>query len=117
MRLGRDLKRDETASCRYPKPFVGRGQEGKAAEKSISIPSYCQIQMLTTIYLVRHALRCDFVVDSASGRYQNKFESPTGIDGDVPLAAKGLDQAVELAAGIQSLSPPVSAVYSSPFYR
>ena len=73
--------------------------------------------MLTTIYIVRHALRCDFVVDSTSGKYSNKFESPTGLDGDVPLAAKGLEQAKELAVGIERLSPHVNAVYSSPFYR
>ena len=73
--------------------------------------------MLTTIYIVRHALRCDFVVDVQSGKYQNKFASPTGLDGDVPLASKGLEQAKELAQGINDLSPAVTAVYSSPFYR
>ena len=73
--------------------------------------------MLTTIYVVRHAWRCNWVIDPTTGKYQNAIDSPTGIQGDVPLAAKGVEQSHQLVDGLERLPIPISRVYSSPFYR
>ncbi|KAG8528823.1 uncharacterized protein KY384_006512 [Bacidia gigantensis] len=71
--------------------------------------------VVTTIYVVRHAIRATYTVDPETGKYHSQVPIPTGLDGDVPLAAKGVAQAKELAIALTSL--PISRYYSSPFYR
>jgi transcription factor C subunit 7 len=56
-------------------------------------------------------------VDSKTGQYHSSIPTPTGIASDPALAGKGVEQAHELAAHLQTLSPPIQRLYSSPFYR
>ncbi|KAL2752527.1 hypothetical protein ACRALDRAFT_1065646 [Sodiomyces alcalophilus JCM 7366] len=72
---------------------------------------------LEVIYLVRHGFRSNWLVDHVTGNYSASVPSPTGIAADPALTAHGVDQANELAAHLMTLSPPIEAVYSSPYYR
>ncbi|KAL6720410.1 C6 zinc cluster transcription factor-like protein [Lecanora helva] len=74
--------------------------------------------VVTTIYLTRHGFRTNWIVDPKTGQYQTNIPSPTGITGDVPLAAYGERQSEELATALSAIDdPPISRIYSSPFYR
>ena len=57
------------------------------------------------------------MVDPATGTYYSNLPTPTGIASDPALAAKGVDQAKELAAHLTKVDPPIDVIYSSPFYR
>ena len=61
--------------------------------------------------------RGNWSVDPTTGTYYTNVPSPTGIPSDPPLAAHGVIQARELSVALESLSPPITRVYSSPFYR
>ncbi|KAF9739361.1 hypothetical protein PMIN06_000939 [Paraphaeosphaeria minitans] len=73
--------------------------------------------MIETIYIVRHAFRSNWDVNSQTGVYTANTRTPTGIPTDPALAAHGVAQAVELAEYLCSIEPPVHRIYSSPFYR
>ena len=60
----------------------------------------------------------NWTIDPSTGKYYANIPSPTGIDSDPPLASYGVKQAHQLATALTSLSdPPISRIYSSPFYR
>lgn len=61
--------------------------------------------------------RSNWLVDPATGDYSASIPSPTGISADPALTAHGVDQARELGAHLMTLTPPVGAVFSSPYYR
>ncbi|GAM90731.1 hypothetical protein ANO11243_087760 [Dothideomycetidae sp. 11243] len=73
--------------------------------------------VLKTIYVVRHGFRSNWVVNPSTGEYTHNFPTPTGIPSDPSLASHGVEQATELASHLCYLTPPVDAIYSSPFYR
>lgn len=56
-------------------------------------------------------------MDPNTGTYYTNLPTPTGIASDPALAAKGVDQAKELASQLTNIQPPIDVVYSSPFYR
>ncbi|KAG7137115.1 Transcription factor tau 55 kDa subunit like protein [Verticillium longisporum] len=72
---------------------------------------------LEVIYVARHGFRSNWLVDPATGDYSSSIRSPTGIASDPALTAHGVDQAKELGAHLLTVSPPIEAVYSSPYYR
>ncbi|KAI4206350.1 MAG: hypothetical protein LQ348_001019 [Seirophora lacunosa] len=51
------------------------------------------------------------------GEYHTNSPTPTSIPNDVPLSAYGVGQSKELAIAVGELDPPVTSVFSSPFYR
>ncbi|KAK4052251.1 C6 zinc cluster transcription factor-like protein [Microbotryomycetes sp. JL221] len=67
--------------------------------------------MLETIYLARHGFRLSWET--------SVWVAPTGTPRDVPLAAHGVDQAVELARFLseQRLNDKPDVILSSPYYR
>ncbi|KAF2222548.1 histidine phosphatase superfamily [Elsinoe ampelina] len=73
--------------------------------------------VLKTIYIVRHGFRSNWVVNPQTGAYSHTFPTPTGIPSDPSLASHGVEQSHDLARHLISLQPPISAIYSSPFYR
>ncbi|KAL8652074.1 MAG: hypothetical protein Q9226_004424, partial [Calogaya cf. arnoldii] len=73
--------------------------------------------VVTTIYVIRHAFRVAFTLNSATGEYHTNSPSPTNIPSDPPLAAYGVQQSHELAIALPKLDPPVDYLYSSPYYR
>lgn len=89
---------------------------------------------LEVIYVTRHGVskpliqtslgdtnisqfRSNWVVDAQTGEYSASIPSPTGIASDPALAGKGVEQSLELAAHLKTLSPPIERFYTSPFYR
>lgn len=56
-------------------------------------------------------------MDPATGEYKAYLSSPTGIPADPALTSHGVDQSKDLAAHLNTLSPPIEQVYSSPYYR
>ena len=70
---------------------------------------------LTNIQVLRNGIRDQYTDDPLTGNYQSNVPSPTGLNGDVPLAAAGEKQATELATFLPLLG--ASRVYSSPFFR
>ncbi|KAG9239238.1 histidine phosphatase superfamily [Amylocarpus encephaloides] len=72
---------------------------------------------LKVIYVTRHGFRSNWVVDANTGEYSSNIPSPTNIASDPALAGKGVEQSHELAAHLQTLSPPIQRFYTSPFYR
>ncbi|KAF6218081.1 hypothetical protein HO133_006493 [Letharia lupina] len=74
--------------------------------------------VVTTIYVTRHGFRGNWTVDPKTGKYYNTVPSPTNIPSDPPLAAYGARQAEQLATALSAIrDPPITRVYSSPFYR
>ncbi|TKX19646.1 hypothetical protein C1H76_8219 [Elsinoe australis] len=73
--------------------------------------------VLKTIYIVRHGFRSNWVVNPQTGAYSHTFPTPTGIPSDPSLASHGVEQSHDLATHLTSLTPPIQAIYSSPFYR
>ncbi|OAA43076.1 phosphoglycerate mutase family protein [Metarhizium rileyi] len=71
---------------------------------------------LEKIYVVRHGFRSSWSVDPRTGVYVG-IPAPTGIQGDPALTSYGIDQAKELGKHLETLTPVVEKVYSSPFYR
>lgn len=73
--------------------------------------------MIEAIYVVRHAFRTNWSVNPQTGEYSSSTRTLTGIPTDAPLAAKGLEQAKELADHLCQIEPPIDKIYSSPFSR
>ncbi|KAL8824988.1 MAG: hypothetical protein Q9191_004686 [Dirinaria sp. TL-2023a] len=73
--------------------------------------------VVTTIYVSRHGFRGTWSLNPATGVYTSNIDSPTGIAGDPPLVAYGVQQSQQLADALTSISPPIAQIYSSPFYR
>ena len=69
------------------------------------------------IYLTRHGFRGQFNLDLSSKTYSTRIQSPTGIPNDPPLTAYGEQQAEQLGKWATTAHPPISKIYSSPFYR
>lgn len=73
--------------------------------------------------LVLHVLtqplqfRTAWTVDPITGVYSSNVPSPTGIAADPPLTSHGTHQAAELGQHLLTLTPPIDAIYSSPYYR
>lgn len=62
--------------------------------------------------------RGNWTVDPKTGQYFTNVPSPTGIASDPPLAAYGVLQAEQLATALSKIDdPPITRIYSSPFYR
>ena len=77
---------------------------------------------VTTIYLLRHAIRLPYFLDGITGIYSSNTPYPTNLPGDPPLTAKGVEQTHELAQHLSSILGPAAEsdtlrVYSSCFYR
>ncbi|KKY23480.1 putative phosphoglycerate mutase family protein [Phaeomoniella chlamydospora] len=77
---------------------------------------------VTTVYLLRHALRLAYHLDPSTGLYTSNIPFPTGLSNDPPLSARGVQQTQELAHHLTSLFTPLIqanslVVYSSCFYR
>ncbi|KAF4550741.1 Histidine phosphatase-like protein 2 [Elsinoe fawcettii] len=73
--------------------------------------------VLKTLYIVRHGFRSNWVVNPQTGAYSHTFPTPTGIPSDPSLASHGVEQSHDLATRLVYLTPPIGAIYSSPFYR
>ncbi|KAF2816044.1 phosphoglycerate mutase family protein [Mytilinidion resinicola] len=75
--------------------------------------------VLETIYVLRHANRVHYNLDSRTGVYSSAYgiANPTGLGNDPVLAAHGVEQSIEFANHVLQLDPPVDIIYSSPFYR
>lgn len=62
--------------------------------------------------------RGNWTINPDTGQYYTNVPSPTGIASDPPLAAYGVRQAEQLAVALTAIKdPPITHVYSSPFYR
>lgn len=73
--------------------------------------------VVTTIYVSRHGFRGTWTINPTTGVYTSNIDSPTGIAGDPPLVAYGVQQSYQLADALTSISPPIAQIYSSPYYR
>ncbi|KAI4118572.1 MAG: hypothetical protein LQ345_001409 [Seirophora villosa] len=73
--------------------------------------------VVATIFVTRHAFRVAYTLNAATGEYHTNSPTPTSIPNDVPLSAYGVGQSKELAIAVGGLDPPVTYVFSSPFYR
>ncbi|MCJ1335766.1 hypothetical protein MMC09_001040 [Bachmanniomyces sp. S44760] len=72
---------------------------------------------ITTIYLVRHGFRGNWVQDPLTGVTTSTVKSPTNIPSDPALASYGVEQSLALAERLIINSPLPTVIYSSPFYR
>ena len=62
--------------------------------------------------------RGNWTLDPQTGTYATNTPSPTGIASDPALAAYGVLQSEQLATALEKVNdPPITRVYSSPFYR
>ncbi|KAF2431607.1 phosphoglycerate mutase-like protein [Tothia fuscella] len=73
--------------------------------------------VLETIYIIRHASRMHWSVNPHTVTYHASIPTPTSIPTDPALTSYGEKQAQQLGAHIPTLQPPISQVYSSPYYR
>jgi broad specificity phosphatase PhoE len=87
-------------------------------------PASTTASTTTAVIVVRHGERLDYVLRDKGEKNWIESEIAAGGDRpwDPPLTSNGIDQAVMLGRGLnsilQSLSlPPVTSVYSSPFVR
>ena len=70
---------------------------------------------LLTVQLTQ--FRMNWAVDPTTGKYLSNVPTPTGIPSDPALASYGERQSEQLAKHLETLDPPIDAIYSSPFYR